>query len=158
MEKVEIIQGLENGLTRLREIAKVDPKILQHPYAPDKWNGIQVFSHVADTDLVMYVRFLRVLSEEGTRLVPFDQDLWVARLGGDTRPLELSLTAMESARRGFIYYLQSLPDEDLNRKGFHPERGELRALDIAGRASVHGLHHLDQLEAIRKGSNWYPDK
>jgi hypothetical protein len=158
MEKVEIIQGLESGLARLHEITKVDPKILQRPYAPGKWNGFQVFSHVADTDLVMYVRFLRVLSEEGTRLVPFDQDLWVERLGGDTRPLEISLAAMESARHGFIYYLQSLPDEALDRKGFHPERGELRALDIAGRASVHGLHHLEQLEAIREGRDWRPAK
>lgn len=156
MEKQEIITGLEQGLTRLQAIARLDPKVLQKAYAPGKWTGTQVFSHLADTDLVMYVRFMRIISEDSVRIVPFDQDKWVLQLEGDKRPLDLSLSAMESTRKGFLYYLQTLSDEALSRKAYHPERGEVTALFIAERACVHGLHHLQQLEAIRDGKEWKP--
>jgi hypothetical protein len=81
MDKQEIIKGLEQGLARLSGIAKLDPKVLQKAYAPGKWTGMQVLSHLADADLVMYVRFLRIVSEESVRLVPFDHDRWVVYLG-----------------------------------------------------------------------------
>ncbi len=156
MEKQEIIKELEDSLSRLRKIAQLDPKVLQHPYAPGKWDGFQVFSHVADTDLVMFVRFLRIVSEDNVQIVPFNQDQWVERLRGADRPIELSLAAMESARKGLIYYLQTLPDEALARTAMHPERGVVSALFIAERAAAHGLHHLEQLEALRDGKEWKP--
>jgi DinB superfamily len=150
----DAVSEIEAGLRGLEEMAKLDTKTLARRYAPGKWNGLELFAHVADADLVYFYRFLKVIAEEGAPIVPFDQDKWVIELRASERPVDVSLAASRGARAGFVHYLKTLPPQVLERKTVHPERGPVTAFDIAARIGTHALHHIKQLEAIRDGKTW----
>lgn len=154
----EVIADIENGLARLDAVARLDAKQLVRPYAPGKWNGVELFAHLADADLVYFYRFLKVIAEEGVPVVPFDQDKWVIELCERERPVEVSLAISRGARVGFVHYLKTLPPAHVERKTMHPENGVMTAMDFATRVGKHALHHLAQLEAIRDGRSWTPAK
>jgi len=152
----EITVRVEDSLRRLEAAARLDPKTLARSYAPGKWNGVELLAHLADADHVYYYRFLKVIAEEGTPIVPFDQDRWAVELRAGERPPSVSIASIAAARRGFLHYLATMPADVLERKTFHPERGTMSALDLADLLGTHGLHHLEQLEAIRDGRSWKP--
>jgi uncharacterized damage-inducible protein DinB len=154
----EAVEEIESGLRRLEAIAKIDKQALAKSYASGKWNGNELFAHLADADLVYYYRFLKVIAEEGAPIVPFDQDKWVVELHESERPVEVSLATSRGARIGFVHYLKTLPPSTLERKTVHPESGVMTAMDLASRVGKHALHHLEQLEAIRDGKTWMPKK
>jgi hypothetical protein len=153
-----MIREIETGLRSMEAIAKLDKSTLSRSYAKDKWNGVELFAHLADCDLVYYYRFLKVIGEEGVPIVPFDQDKWMIELRAKERPVEVSIAMSRAARAGFVHHLKSLPAEVLERKTVHPESGPMTARDIASRIGKHALHHLGQLEAIRDGKTWTPKK
>lgn len=150
----EILSRIEEGSARLAEYAGLPPEILSRPYAPGKWTGVQVLSHLAETDTVLLYRFFKTVAEPGSPIVPFDQDRWVAGLDSANRPVALSIELSLAARRVLAHSLRTLSAEALAHSGLHPERGELSALGIAKIAADHTLHHLEQLEAIRTGQTW----
>jgi hypothetical protein len=156
MQLQELVTLLERGERQLRPFAMMDRAILLRSYAPGKWNGFQLLAHIADTDLVLYYRFLKAIGEEGCPVVPFDQDRWVQHLSCTQRPQAVSMAMIMAVGLGFVHHLSTLPTEALHRKTRHPERGEIIALDLASLAAKHALHHLDQLEAIRDGRTWAP--
>jgi len=147
---------IEEGRRRLEAIARLDAATLSRRYAPGKWSGAELLAHLADSDHVHYYRFLKVVAEEGVPIVPFDQDRWVVELRAAERPPAVSMASIAAARAGLAHYLATLPDEALVRSTLHPESGRMSALDLAERVANHGLHHLEQLEAIRDGKTWTP--
>jgi hypothetical protein len=149
-----VTERIERGLSGLEAMARLDAKTLERAYAPDKWTGFELLAHVADADHVYYYRFLKVIAEEGAPIVPFDQDRWIVELSAGKRPVAVSIAMSTAARRGFLHYLATLPEEALGRKTFHPEAGTLSAIDLAEGIAKHALHHLEQLEAICDGRAW----
>jgi hypothetical protein len=149
---------IERGARGLEAMAKLDAKTLSRRYAHGKWSGFELLAHIADADVVYYYRFLKVIAEEGVPIVPYDGERWIVELHASERPAEVSLAASRGARAGFVHHLRSLPREVLDRKTVHPEEGVLSALDIATWIGEHALHHLTQLEAIREGKTWQPEK
>src|SRR6267142_1207286 len=94
----EVVADIESGLRGLESIGKLDKKMLSRRYATGKWNGLELFAHLADADLVYYYRFLKVIAEEGAPIVPFDQDRWVAELRVKQRPVAVSMARVTAAR------------------------------------------------------------
>lgn len=156
MRHQELIDKLTEGEHRLLAMSKQPRDILLRSYGPGKWNGLQLISHIADTDWVLMYRFMKTVAEEGTTSVPFDQDRWAENLLSEERPLDVSMSMIHAARKALVYYLQQLPDEALERKTIHPERGEMTAMRIAEMCAGHALHHAEQLDAIRLGRTWVP--
>jgi hypothetical protein len=129
-------------------------RISRTPLRRGKWNGLELFAHIADADVVYYQRLLEIIAEEGVPIVPYDGERWIRELRASERPIEVSLAASRGARVGFVHHLQSSPIECLARRTLHPEEGVLSALDVAAWIGQHALHHLEQLEAIRDGKTW----
>jgi len=150
----EAARRIEAGRRGLEAMARLDAATLARAYAPGKWNGAEVFGHLADCDLVYYYRFLKVVAEEGVPIVPFDQDRWVKELRVRERPIAVSMACIAAARVGLAHYLAVLPPAVLERGTVHPERGPVTAISLAEVCGNHALHHLEQLEAIRDGRTW----
>jgi hypothetical protein len=156
MNVEEVIGHLHEGQRRLDAFASVEGSPMSRSYAPGKWSGFQIIAHVADADLVYLCRFQKLVAEEGSPVVPFDQDRWVGELGASERPVALSLALIRAVRSLLIHHLRTLPPESLERSGHHPERGEVTAFAMAETAAHHALHHLEQLDAIRARRTWSP--
>ena len=151
-----LVERIEAGQRRLEELAAAGAERLARSYAPGKWNGVELLAHLADADLVYHYRIAKVIAEEGQPIVPFDQDRWIVELHASRRPVEVSLAACRAARLCVTHLLRSMPSAVWRRQAFHPEAGNLSALDLAQRMADHALHHAGQLQAIRDGRNWEP--
>jgi len=154
MSPSEVAERLLNAGDAVAKIAREHADKLERPYAPGKWTGHQVVSHLADADVVYLGRFFMAIAQPGGTIQPFNQDLWVKELKEHQRPLEISVALMQSTRAAFAHTLRSFSFDELQRRSVHPERGELPALLMAQLMVQHAEHHLTQLEAVVAGRTW----
>lgn len=138
----------------LEAFAALPAETLARAYAPGKWTGVELFAHLADTELVFVYRFLKAIAEPGSPIVPFEQDAWVARLEGAARPVSLSLAMIRTARAVMAHHLVAVPEDRLQTPSLHPEKGPLTPIAMAELMRRHMAHHITQLAAIRDGRVW----
>ncbi len=149
-----LIRKLRKSERELQSMGKLTQTELRRAYGPGKWNARQILAHLADAELVLYYRFLKTVAEEGSPIVPFDQDRWTKELRGGERPVAESLALIHAIRTALMHHLTHLSPTALKRRAVHPERGEMTALQIAGHVHAHAAHHLEQLKAIREKRIW----
>jgi hypothetical protein len=122
------------------------PLLRQRP-DPGEWSVLELIGHIFDAELVVGARYRWILAENQPDIVPYDQDLWVARLDhNDAEPEEL-IAPFEALRAANLRLWQRIPVEDRARFGIHRERGpesyELTFRLLAG----HDRFHLEQARA-----------
>jgi hypothetical protein len=151
-----IIDAIEDGMRRYARLGEVDEEVFRRSYAPGKWTARQILAHVADSEMVCYIRILQGIAEEGNELAEFkmDSERWVQELRYDERPAALSLAAIVGTRKVLLHILRTTPEERLRRELTHPKLGKVTPLFYAKIPAEHGMHHLEQLEAIRDGREW----
>lgn len=156
MNRSEVADALRETLHRIRHYETKDDAFLDRSYAPGKWTARQVINHIADTELAFCWRFCRAVAGESGPVQPFDENLWSRELEEDRRPVSISLALVEAIRRTMLHYVDTLPEEKLERFVTHPEIGTLTALRIAELLALHARHHLGQLKAIEENRRWSP--
>jgi len=154
MDAPETARLLDETLKTLATLAGLDPKVLRQSYAPGKWTAAEIFAHLAFVDAVFLYRFLKAVAEDGSVIVPFDENLWQKELEAATQPVAVSLATIVAAHTMLHHLVGTLPAARLARVAQHPERGPMSALRLAGITAGHALHHARQIEAIRDGRTW----
>jgi hypothetical protein len=124
------------------------PRQLAKRPAPGKWSIHEIITHLADTEMVMACRARWIAFEDGATLVPFDQDKWANGRVREKEPLAESLERFRILRRSQLRLFRSASREDLLRKGFHPERGEVTLREQLETVAGHDLNHLAQIERL----------
>jgi hypothetical protein len=126
-----------------------------------EWSVLECIGHIADAEIVASARYRWILAHDEPRLVGYDQDRWVDRLGHrDAEPDEL-LAPFTALRTANLALWARTKATDRDRVGLHEERGpESYALTfrlIAG----HDRFHLSQarraLASVRAGRGELPD-
>jgi len=156
----DIIAAIEEGTRRYTRLAEADEDVFLKSYAPGKWTGRQILGHIADSEMVCCIRVLEMLVVEGGELAELmrDGERWMSELRYDERPAAVSLAAILGTRGVLLHVLRTTPEERLQREMMHPKLGTVTPLFYAKIPAEHGLHHLEQLEAIRDGSAWETEK
>lgn len=114
-----------------------------------KWSIKSVISHLGDLELVYAVRIRAMLAGAGeTPLQKLPQDEWVARVHRG-EPLAELLEELWFHRRMNIRLLERLSEDELERRGMHPDYGSISVRDAAGRIERHDEKHLAQIERIK---------
>ena len=90
MDAPETARLLDETLKTLATLAGLDPKVLRQSYAPGKWTAAEIFAHLAFVDAVFLYRFLKAVAEDGSVIVPFDENLWQKELEAATQPVAVS--------------------------------------------------------------------
>jgi hypothetical protein len=123
---------------------------LDHRPAPGKWSIREIVAHLADDELVGAYRIRLILSEPGTAIQAFDQDVW-ARTGryGMSDVID-SLALYRNLRFANLKLLKSLTPEEWDMFGVHAERGIESLRDIAMYFAGHDINHFQQIESIRR--------
>ena len=55
-------------------------KEMQTPWAPGKWNMVQIVNHLCDAELALGYRFRKVIAEPGSPIQAYDENKWTANL------------------------------------------------------------------------------
>jgi hypothetical protein len=133
-----------------RAIARLTPRQMGRPEAPEKWSVKQVIQHLADSELVWGWRLRLVLSHDRPTITGYDQDAWAARLGYDSVDVKRALEDFMVLRAANLRLLKRATPADLNRVGVHSERGEESVSHWLKLYAGHDILHLNQIERIKK--------
>lgn len=146
------------------EISKLPQKIkaatknlsdeqLDTPYRPEGWTVRQTVHHIADSHLNSLVRFKLALTEDAPTIRPYYEDRW-AELEDSFLPIESSLEIIEGLHSRWTTLLNSMSDEDFQKKLIHPDSGEWTLEKMLGLYSWHGRHHTAHITKLRERNDW----
>jgi uncharacterized damage-inducible protein DinB len=114
--------------------------------AADAWSPYQVCGHLLHIEECDWIDRTRVILEHGTSRVfePVDREAGFARFAG-WPPSDL-LDRFASRRRASLEELAGLVTSDeLERRGVHPDFGEVSLAQLLATWVVHDLNHLNQI-------------
>lgn len=111
------------------------------------WSARQILEHLLEAELVFSTRMRAAIANPGSAILPFDQDLYSARIPMGQIPDDLLLDAMSALRGVNLSILRVIPDEDWAQTVQHPEYGEQTLERIV---SVFGNHVSDHLDDLKK--------
>jgi hypothetical protein len=131
-------------------IQGLSPRQLAKRPGPGKWSIHEIITHLADTEMVMACRARWIAFEDGSTLVPFDQDKWANGRLREKESLAESLERFRVLRRSQLRLFRSASKEDFLRKGFHPERGQVSLREQLETVAGHDLNHLAQIERLAR--------
>jgi uncharacterized damage-inducible protein DinB len=112
-----------------------------HRYAPGKWSVREVVGHMADVELIMTYRALRIARGDRTPLPGFDENAYVPIANFDSRTLESLAREYEAVRRATVAFLETLDAEAAARRGT-ANNMEISARALAYIIAGHERHHV----------------
>jgi uncharacterized damage-inducible protein DinB len=110
------------------------------------WSARQILEHLLDAELVFSTRMRVAIAQPGNAIVPFDQDLYAARIPIHQVPDELLLDALAALRGVNLAVLRAVSDETWEQTVEHPEAGTQTLEKIV---SIFGNHVSEHLEDMR---------
>lgn len=136
----------------LGELAAEAGTALRLRPAQGEWSALELIGHILDAELVVSGRYRWILAHDEPRLLGYDQDRWVGRLGhNQADPAEL-LDLFAALRRANLALWARTPVEERGRIGLHAERGpesyELTFRLLAGHDRVHIEQIRSTLQAV----------
>ncbi len=114
---------------------------------PDKWSPQEILQHMVDSALNDTVRMMKIIAEDGSDLMPYDQEKWAGTLFYAERDRRQSLLLFGLLRSSMLEILNRIPLDAWDRKGNHPERGVMTLADVLTDANDHMKSHLAQMIA-----------
>lgn len=110
----------------------------------DGWTPRQVVHHLADSEMTSAIRLRRLLAEDSTLIVGYDEEEFARRLYYD-RPIEASLAAMAAARHATAEILDRLGEDEWRRAGTHSESGPYSVETWLEIYAAHAHDHARQI-------------
>lgn len=148
---VKTIENLPNEI--YEAVDGLDDEQLDTKYRPDGWTVRQLVHHIADSHLNALCRFKLALTEDAPTIRPYLEDKW-ANLADSKMPLDASLKIIEGVHARWTNLLNSLSDEDFERKLNHPESGDWTLQKMLEQYAWHSKHHTAHITELRKRENW----
>ena len=146
---IETLQNLSSTPSRLEAIQHQlgAQTRLDSPRALGKWTPRQILAHLTDVESVQRVRVMAMLCEDKPVMLGFDADAWAAAGEYTKRDPRSSLNTFSLMRTSNLELWGALTQQQLERRGTHPTRGEFSIAEWLGFVARHDINHLTQLEA-----------
>jgi hypothetical protein len=112
-DMLEMLQSQLGAVTQ--KLQALSPEQLEHRYAPDKWNTLQVVRHLSDTERVFTFRATHIARRDPNPLPSFDQDQWMQ--GAPQTSLGVLLEEWRLVRASAVQLFSSLSDSDWTHTG-----------------------------------------
>jgi len=135
---VELLKSLKDSSYHL--FSTLSDEKANHAYAEGKWTIKEAVGHMIDTERTFAYR-LFCFSRDTVDLPGFDQEVYINNANFNARTIQSLAAEFRATRESNIYMVESLTDEQLNRKGIasgNPATVRALVYMLAG----HELHHL----------------
>ena len=125
------------------EVSHLTEQDLEKQYRRNGWTIRQVVNHCADSHMNSFIRFKLALTEDEPTIKPYHEDLWAELPDTKIYPIASSLKILEGLHDRWVFMVEGLSEEDLQRKFKHPETNDLISLAAnIGLYAWHCDHHL----------------
>ncbi|NUT36742.1 MAG: DinB family protein [Hamadaea sp.] len=150
MELTEAMSMLARTPAALEALLRDTPHAWLHRTdGPGTWSAYDILGHLADADAVNWLPRARLILEHGPRrtFVPFDRE---AMLRAPRQPVGELLARWTAARQASLIELGALDlrPRDLDRRGSHPEFGEVTLGQLLASWVAHDLTHVGQVAEV----------
>ena len=136
-------------------LAGLDEPQLDTPYREGGWTVRQVAHHLPDSHANAYVRFRLGLTEDGARIMPYDEARWAELADAKSAPVDVSVRLLEALHERWVALIRSTAPADFARSLVHPEHADGLTLDkLVALYAWHGRHHVGQIEHLRERLGW----
>jgi hypothetical protein len=140
---IERISSLPDAIEAL--VKDLTDAQLTTEYIPGEWTVAQNIHHLADAQMNLFIRLKLILLEDHPMLKPFEQDDWVKTIDSKDTNLADSLAIIRGVHNRAARLVESLTPAELERTGYHPERGVVSLESIIAYLGDHGWLHVDQI-------------
>lgn len=145
----ETLQNLGSAAAKLEAVLNQleGANRLDSPRAAGKWTPRQILAHLSDVEVIQRVRVMAMLTEDQAVMIGFNADAWAAAGEYTKRDARSSVETFRALRTSNTELWGALTQQQLERRGTHPTRGEFSVEEWLGFVARHDLNHLTQLEA-----------
>lgn len=128
---------------------------LEAPYREGGWTIRQVIHHSYDSHHNSYMRFKWALTENEPVIKAYDEKLWAELSDSKSGPILLTLDALKGLHAKWVYLLQGLTDEELQKAFIHPDGNKRVTLqENIGIYAWHCQHHYAHIEQFMIREGW----
>ncbi|HET8783883.1 MAG TPA: DinB family protein [Pyrinomonadaceae bacterium] len=140
---VELSQAFDDSIQQLDQLDRIAlARIGDLSYAPGKWSVKDILQHLIDGERVMTYRALTFARRDDTTLPGFDQDLFVANAGANSRTVNSLIDELLAVRRATKAMYDSFDDETLKARGVGWQY-ETSVLELGFAIVGHQIHHFN---------------
>jgi hypothetical protein len=121
-------------------------------YREGSWNIKQLVHHVADIQMLHFLRMKKALTEkDGLEATLINMDGWAETTDGKAAPVEDSLLMLEGITKRYVFLLKTLGEDALQISYYHPLRGyHITQAQAIAMSAWHLQHHLAHIELALK--------
>ncbi len=143
---VELSRAFEESIRQLSELerdqlARLDGK----RYAPGRWTVKDIIQHLTDVEHIMCYRALLFARRDGTTPQGFDQDLFAANAGAESRAIDELIDELITVRRATKALFDSFDEQMLQATGISWEY-KISVLALGFSIVGHQIHHVKIIE------------
>ena len=136
------LQGIDDFINVLPEFPK---KMWDYKPAPNRWSIKEIILHMADSEANSYVRCRKIIAENGSNVLIYDQDKWAENLKYRDQNIETSLELFKQLRLNTYNLLLSISDDKWENYCMHPEHGRVTLRDWLKTYTDHVNIHISQM-------------
>ncbi len=152
--RLEMIQTIKDLPSNIKAAVEgLSDEQLDTRYRPEGWTVRQTVHHVADSHINSLCRFKLAMTEENPLIRQYYEELW-AELADSKLPIDVSLNIIEGIHLRWFTLLESLTDEDFQRKLRHPDSGEWTVEKFLALYAWHSRHHTAHITKLRERMGW----
>lgn len=147
-KSLEILQ--QTPLTLRQMMGKLSDEWIAKNEGNDTWSPYDVVGHLIHGEKTDWIPRLEVILADGENKTFEVFDRFAQFEYSKGKSLTQLLNEFESLRSSNLLTLQakSISEEDLTRKGIHPEFGEVSASQLLSTWVVHDLNHIAQIARV----------
>ena len=146
-ERRPLIEKIRSFPVELKNIlASIADEYLTVRPRPGEWTIAQVVHHLADAHMNAYIRFKLVLVEDYPTFKPYEQVDWAETPEAVSINVQDSVSILQGLHNRWAMLMESLTPEQWERKGLHPDLGEISLEGLLEGYARHSQNHMQQIE------------
>jgi hypothetical protein len=153
----KLIDVYSRGHSRLLEtLAELPQEMWDYKPSPDEWSVREIITHLADSEVNVYVRCRKIIAESGSSVTTYDQDLWANNLHYASRSIDSNMELFKNICLINTALFLDIDEHAWDRFMIHPERGKINLKEYIQLESEHVDVHIRQMK--RNYLNWSAHK
>ena len=144
-ELSSLIEDIKNAPAAYKRLTESFTEYdLVKEYRPGGWNVAQLIHHVADVQLLHFLRMKRAITESDYKDVTLvNIDGWANTKDGILAPVEDSILMLEGITKRYVFLIKSLSRDQLQIAYYHPVRNfYINQVQAVAMSAWHLKHHL----------------
>jgi hypothetical protein len=148
-EILQMIAEIETAPAKYQSlVADLSEADLLKTYREGSWNIRQLVHHVADIQMLHFLRMKKALTESDyIEVTLINMDGWALTTDGKEAPVEDSLPMLEGITKRYVFLLKNLSEEALQISYYHPLREyDITQVQAMAMSAWHLKHHLAHIK------------